>query len=453
MSTRLCRLKLAHPLSCPLQRQCRFSSRYSNPSHPSNTIIDASPTSPANPDARNNPSNPSKPPIDRQKALRRLKFATTGLFFSVIALGAVSYHLLNALQEEEATRKKIELLNRQKQDRIKEDKYKGYTKLDSSPSSITKFEGKDVHIIGTGDEKRIITSSSATNDMIKGMGLEENIELVETGTSSVPYFPRTISLPSSSSTIDGSQEEYTLLGLGIRTVSFLSIQVYVLGMYIRTSDLSVLQARLTHYINDKASTLIPDEKEKLATALLHPEQSRDIWQTILSSSPSSFSKVDNDNTNGIKTAWRISPTRNTDFGHLRDGWITGIKKGSQIVNSDDKKIVNYEDESFSNAVKGFRDMFSGQGKAGKGSIVTLVRDEKGKLDVYFEKEKSDSKDKKENKGINRIGMVNDSRIGDLIWFGYLGGKNVSSESARKGVMNGCLTLTGRPVGSAETMIT
>jgi len=155
-------------------------------------------------------------------------------------------------------------------------------------------------------------------------------ELVPTGTSSIPFFPRTIRVPVSlvsgqaSSTPSATpvsdrpgagamsgEEEYSLLGLGVRSVSFLSIQVYVLGLYVRTSDLSTLQAAFVKHARSSpsGSALIPDEKEALKKDLLDPEKSLEIWNKILKET-------------GTRTVVRIVPTRGTDFNHLRDGWVS-----------------------------------------------------------------------------------------------------------------------------------
>ncbi|KAF2226008.1 chalcone-flavanone isomerase-domain-containing protein [Elsinoe ampelina] len=356
--------------------------------------------------------------ITRQDKLRRIRYASWSLFFSTIATGVVAYQILGEMDKENNKRS---------------------IQLESSSDVNAKFQGLPVHTIGAGDDKRIVAEGP------------QDIDLVETGTSSVPYFPKTIFLPTTS--LGSAQpntpsnpgnlrndEEYTLVGLGIRTVSFLSIQVYVMGLYVRNSDLSVLQKRLIHYINPSASTLVPSEKEQLGAALSDPTKSTEIWDMLLAASTD------------IKSAWRISPTRNTDFAHLRDGWITGIKKGTQAAQAAVQARASgpvgteYDSEEFGDAVKRFKDIFHGGGKAAKGSVVTLARDEKGGLNIYFEDPKAGGKQEK-------LGTAQDGRVSKLIWLGYLAGKNVSSEAARKGVAEGLLTLTARPVGSAETMVT
>jgi len=355
-----------------------------------------------------------------------MRFAGVGLLVSMTGLAVLLYNL----DLDELDKKGSKRLAHQ---------------LDASSNSNAKFHGREVHIIGAGEDKKILAKD------------EQETELVETGTSSVPYFPRTVYLPSSSSPSDAgsaagaapntsvnpgnvrNEEEYTLVGLGIRTVSFLSIQVYVIGLYVRNSDISTLQARLIHHVNPSASTLVPAEKSQLKGDLLDPTKSTEIWEQLLRET-------------GVKSAWRVVPTRNTDFAHLRDGWITGIKKGTQAAaaaqraQADVPVETEYESEEFGNAVRGFKDIFTGGGSAPKGSIVMLLRNGNGALEVLFQ-----GQDK--TKGLERMGGVTDPRIGRLVWMGYLAGKNVSSEAARKGVADGFVSLAARPVGSVETMVT
>ncbi|EME50384.1 hypothetical protein DOTSEDRAFT_145216, partial [Dothistroma septosporum NZE10] len=341
-----------------------------------------------------------------------MRFAGMGLLLSIFGLAAIIYNLdLDDLEQAEQKRKAKQ-------------------QLDASDDSNKQFQGKEVEIIGAGEDKRIVAR-----------GADGQIELVETGTSSVPHFPRTIHLPTSpdDDTNAGNvqnQEEYTLLGLGIRTVSFLGIQVYVVGMYVRTQDISALQEKLVHVINESASTLIPSEKEELKKRLLDPNESRAIWQELL-------------RVPGLKTAWRVAPTRNTDFGHLRDGWITGITNRTREAKQLAKGIeTEYDAEDFGKAVGNFKSIFAG-GKAPKGSVMILSRGTMGNMDVWFqEKPGASGKDKQ----MQLLGSVPDERISKMIWLGYLGGDKVSSEAARQGVVNGCVGFAARPIGSAEARV-
>nr|POE56169.1 altered inheritance of mitochondria protein 18, mitochondrial [Quercus suber] len=365
----------------------------------------------------------------RDYHLQRMRTAGMGLMISFAMLVMIVWNLdIEGMDKELEEKKK---------------KGRGGQQLDASDEANEKFQGKEVQIIGAGEGKRIVAHGSG-----------EEIELVETGTSTIPHFPRTIFLPSDSpkaaagASVDTSSpnssqnpgnasnhEEYTLVGLGIRTVLF--IQVYVVGMYIRTTDISALQQTLIHNVNPAASTLIPAEKESLKAKLLDPVGSREIWSELMK-------------TPGLKTAWRIAPTRNTDFGHLRDGFVNGINARIQETRrSDPVTSSEFDAEDFGQAVQSLKAIFSG-GKAPKGSILILRRDQFGALDVLFQAKPNAQG---QEKSMQQLGFVADERISRLIWLGYLAGDKVSSKGAREGVVEGCVSFASRPVGSVETMVT
>jgi hypothetical protein len=452
LSTRLLQLQRGPTASKLCTTQIRHASRYSAPTRRSYTAAPAQDSYFVNPSGEDadfrHPTDPPRNPLDaravseateekRQYHLRRMRFAGMGLFLSLAGLGATVWNLdlddMDQAPEEFARRN-------------------GKLQMDASNEANELFHGKKVQIIGAGEGKRIVAH-----------GQGEDIELVETGTSSVPHFPRTIYLPASSEAnpnastpVPGvvtaaqantpvnpgnitNQEEYTLVGLGIRTVSFLSIQVYVVGMYVRTQDISGLQAKLIHLINPEASTLVPSEKDALKQKLLDPVASKEIWNELL-------------NAPGMKSAWRISPTRNTDFAHLRDGWKTGIDKRTAEARQEARKInpaaeTQYDAEDFGLSMRNFMTVFAG-GKAPKGSVMILARNQQGALNIYF-----DAEPEKQRKDIQHLGTVEDERISRLIWINYLGGQKVSSEAARQGVVDGCISFASRPVGSVETMVT
>lgn len=296
------------------------------------------------------------------------------------------------------------------------------------------FRGKPV-VVAPGGERLLVQDPKT--------GAE--IEVVPTGTSSIPHFPKTIYLPTTRSNPEASRlaagnqdsTEYTLLGLGIRTVSFLSIQVYVVGLYVQTTSLQALQAKLVKKINPLASALIPGEKEKLRHNLLDGEESYRIWDELMREQRTGELERD-----GIHMAVRIVPTRGTDFNHLRDGWIRGIT--TRVQDAQRKGSDEYSDDTFGVAKRDFEKLLSGKGKAPKGSIVILTRSPVGQIGVLYQP--------KDNEPIQDYGSVADARIARLVWLGYLGGKNVSSEGARKGVVDGCMELVERPVGTVETKV-
>ncbi|KAL2821095.1 chalcone-flavanone isomerase-domain-containing protein [Aspergillus granulosus] len=299
---------------------------------------------------------------------------------------------------------------------------------------------------------------------------QDGAEEVATGTSTIPTFPSTIRLPryqQSSATLTSGDEipvatgaededEYQLLGLGVRTVSFLKIQVYVVGLYVAKSDISELQRRLietaVHPPTDDqvisnpvgataATSLVSTERQRLKELLLDEEKGEDAWNAIIKA-------------NGLRTAFRIVPTRNTDFIHLRDGWVRGITARAQKANAKAKAKAptpegpqalsnpgEYEDESFGSAMSDFKKLFGGGQRKNvpKGQTLLLLRNERGELDALFGADAA--------KPWRFMGRVSDERVSRLVWLNYLAGKNVSSEDARKSVVDGVMGVVERPVGT------
>ena len=327
------------------------------------------------------------------------------------------------------------------------------TSTDSPRAAADEFQGKKV-VIAPGD-KVIAAPADAEHPTASDV---DTVELVETGTSYVPYFPRTITLPvpTGPEAIE-SEAEYQLLGLGIRKVSFLRVQVYVVGLYVRSSDLHILQNHLINTVNPTASALIPGEKEDLRNSLLDPQRSTEIWDAILARK----------GVDAVDMAFRVVPTRGTDFGHLRDGWMRGIASRTDEVRkrqadllrqqaTENKQIAlpkpvdegEFGDESFGLAMKEFKGLFQGRGKAPKGSVLILSRGKDGELNALYQPLVKTSKGEKMGKTI-RLGSVKDDRVSKLVWQLYLSGQNVSSEEARKNIVNGCIEITERPVGTVE----
>ena len=316
-------------------------------------------------------------------------------------------------------------------------------------------------------------------------------EQVPTETSTVPYFPRKIWLPRTGAGVDDGKsaalpagtgvpadqdEEYQLLGLGIRTVSFLSIQVYVVGLYVAHSDLATLQEKLVHAAATAApagaSTLVQGEKDDLKQNLLEEHGSEAIWSDVLKERGG----------RGLKSALRIVPTRSTNFAHLRDGWVRMITARG--------KGPEYSDAMFEPAIAQFKAIFGGR-KLEKGKALLLRRAADGSLGAWVEEDLNNDAaaaaaaaagDLKKattgtqaattppgaparvtaaTTGIDKdppgrrmawMGGVQDERISRLVWMGYLAGAKVASEGARRSVVDGVMELVERPIGTVDTQV-
>lgn len=328
------------------------------------------------------------------------------------------------------------------------------TKTDAPRKAADDFQGKKV-VIAAGDK---VIAAPATSDNPQASDLDA-IELVETGSSYVPYFPRTIRLPTQTTGPEeiASDAEYQLLGLGIRKVSFLRVQVYVVGLYVKSADLATLQNHLINTVNPSASALIPGEKDDLRNSLLDADKSQKIWEAILSERGQG----------AVDMAFRVVPCRGTDFKHLQDGWMRGIASRTDEVRRKQAELLRqqaaesrsialpkpveegeFTDDSFGLAMKDFKNLFHGKGKAPKGSVIILARNKTGTLSALYQPLVKGENQEKMGKS-SWLGEVIDERVSRLVWLLYLGGQNVSSEDARKSIVDGCIGITERPVGTVE----
>jgi len=286
----------------------------------------------------------------------------------------------------------------------------------SSSSNITKFD-----------------ALPSTAGVSPDTHIDNDVQQIPTGTSTIPTFPKTIHLSSMSDSPASDEQEYQLIGLGIRTVSFLSIQVYVVGLYIAVPDIATLQERLTRVLDPVATTLVPGERSQLKDILLDPEKGEETWNQILKDG-------------NLRTAIKIVPTRNTDLQHLRDGFMRGITaRTKHLEGLGGGKAERFSDDAFGAAVAQFKAIWGGGARKNvpKGDTLLLTRDAKGRMAAWIEDKKGASV---------KLGGVEDERLSRLIWLGYLGGKTVSSEGARQSVVDGVVEFVERPVGTVATQV-
>ncbi|SNX83818.1 uncharacterized protein MEPE_02526 [Melanopsichium pennsylvanicum] len=148
-------------------------------------------------------------------------------------------------------------------------------------------------------------------------------------------FPAYLPTPASFSTTQ-PPPRFKLIGLGVRTVSFLRVKVYVAALYI---DEAKLNARLTQSSNPDAT----------------PEQ---VIKELLD--------------HGTSAVIRIVPVRNTDFNHLRDGFIRALQNRLKKAIKQPKISTDSPLEAqFQKSIGEIKESFP-RGSVPKGSPLDLV---------------------------------------------------------------------------------
>jgi chalcone isomerase-like protein len=313
------------------------------------------------------------------------------------------------------------------------------TKLYQTIQAQNKKKGADgssssLQLDSAAPAEQFVTEAGAKRKVV--IHDKDGQEVVPTGNKTVPEFPRLLELdpstppsdaasphdPLTASIVDPSGVEYTLVGVGTRTVTIFGIHVYVVGYYIATADVAKLQKHLVKKVNPIATTLVPGERDDLRKALLDPKESEEEWTALLRDLR-------------CRSAFRIIPVRNTDFHHLRDGFVRAITARSSL----DKPA--YGDYAFGEAMVQFRAIFN-RGKIPSHKELIMSRDASGALEVlYGEEGKRKS-----------LGRVEDERVSRLLWLNWLAGSNVASAEAQASIINGVMEFVERPVGTVAAQV-
>ncbi|OAV91583.1 hypothetical protein PTTG_27921 [Puccinia triticina 1-1 BBBD Race 1] len=207
------------------------------------------------------------------------------------------------------------------------------------------------------------------------------------------------------------QEPLRLVGLGVRTVSFLAIKVYVAGFY---ADPRVLRAlRVVPGWSDDFTT------EKLLSPPLdppHKDQQQDIRGEALIrnllAAPAHF-------------AIRIAPVRPTDFTHLRDGFCRSltarIKRASQAGT-----LSEFDLERASQSIATFRSFFPTGVSVPKGKALTMIRTASQTLVVEYDGKK--------------LGELDDRIVARELFLAYFADQDPISSKLKESVADGFATL-------------
>ncbi|KAK9459516.1 chalcone-flavanone isomerase-domain-containing protein [Lipomyces oligophaga] len=200
--------------------------------------------------------------------------------------------------------------------------------------------------------------------------------------------------------VDG--QEFWLLGLGVRSVSFLKLQVYAVGIYVEKDDLQNLLATISSAAGAETdlSALILDQEQGLAL----------------------FSKLFDSN---VRFALRIVPVRNTDFGHLRDGFVRSVMASL--------RSRNMTDLDPSTGISELRNAMSRKLSVPKNGELMLTMDKNGELYIRYHSAKANSKPE-------ALGKVTDKTVIKALFLHYMTAPAAASESARNSMTRNLVEL-------------
>ncbi|MBW0500800.1 hypothetical protein O181_040515 [Austropuccinia psidii MF-1] len=211
-----------------------------------------------------------------------------------------------------------------------------------------------------------------------------------------------------------ASEPLRLVGLGIRTVSFLSVKVYSAALYVEPRVLRAL--RVIPGWNDHIT------KEKLLSASPPPAASQENQNNLrgealirnLLAVPADF-------------VIRIVPVRSTDFTHLRDGFCRSLL--SRINSAAKQGTLSESDfESANHSINTFRAFFPTATSLPKGQPLTLIRSANRSLIVEYEGTK--------------LGELDDPIIARELFLAYFADQNPISLKFKNSVAEGFAHLYG-----------
>lgn len=199
--------------------------------------------------------------------------------------------------------------------------------------------------------------------------------------------------------------QYSLLGYGFRSVTFISFKVYALGIYIADQDKHLIPEVLdskflsSAFIDIDASK---SHKENVKRALDDPERSTVLIGNLLDS--------------GARMLAKITPVRNTDFNHLRDGFIRTILNHPEAKN---------HQEVLSAGLEELKQAFTEKGKVAKDDDLLIELQANGELQFSYFNRKKDQ--------VVTMGHVYEPLVSKLLFSQYMSGPKPLSPSAKESV--------------------
>ncbi|KAI8353722.1 chalcone isomerase [Mortierella sp. GBAus27b] len=191
---------------------------------------------------------------------------------------------------------------------------------------------------------------------------------------------------------DGSPAR--LLGLGVRKITFLKVQVYVVGLYLKVSDLDD---------HDSRFRAMPEVQKFQRT----DQASADTTFRAIVQTP-------------IELILRIQPVRNTNGPHLRDGFTRNLTQAAK-----EQKLSEVENEEAMQGIMEFKNLFP-KGNISTNQALLFRKSPDGTLTVQLDGEE--------------LGTTRNTWVIENFFFGYLQGNRPISDKARDSISQGIQEL-------------
>ncbi|CAI4039571.1 hypothetical protein SMKI_08G2400 [Saccharomyces mikatae IFO 1815] len=226
--------------------------------------------------------------------------------------------------------------------------------------------------------------------------------------SSVSDFPLTIdalNFPVSTT--------FKLLGYGQRHVTFLRFKVYALGLYLAENDKNLVANTLNEAYLHKYFLEVDDSKttkENLAR-FLRQDDSKSVMM------------IDDLLDSGMRMLAKITPVRNTDFKHLKEGLVKTISKHPDVINNK---------ETLENGLEELNKAFSRKGSVRKNDDLIIELLANGSMQFSYHDSKTNE--------FEVMGVVNNQLVGKFLFSQYLSGNRSPSPQAKKTAIDKLVTL-------------
>ncbi|WRT68901.1 uncharacterized protein IL334_005883 [Kwoniella shivajii] len=198
----------------------------------------------------------------------------------------------------------------------------------------------------------------------------------------------------------------SLVGLGVRKVSFLRVKVYSAGFYLDEAITKELH-NIPGWHTFTAQHLLTPPTTSPSDPLSAPQMSGESLMKELFEKP-------------VVVAVRIVPNRNTDFGHLRDAFTRALQARQKLARNQGL-LTDDDEQHITQSIQTLKSFFPAQ-TVQKGQQVVLLRPRDGGLIVEFEGKV--------------LGKLNDPWIGKQLMLTYFADKEVVSQPLKEDVARG-----------------